>query len=213
MPGNESSQPAFFTLGLTGGIGSGKSTVATLFAERGARIVDMDDIAHKLTVPGGKAMDLIRQAFGDAYVRADGSLDRARMRELVFHEQEARKKLESILHPMIHQKAWDQAIQLNGSYVVFVIPLLTEQPVWQKMASRILVVDCPEELQITRVMARSGMTREQVQSIMMTQATRAQRKAIADDVILNDNGVENLSAEVARLDAEYKKIAAGRDLN
>lgn len=217
MPGSQHSQPAFFSLGLTGGIGSGKSTVAKLFAEHGAGIVDMDDIAHQLTAPGGKAMDVIRRDFGSAYVSEDGSLDRARMRELVFQEPQAREKLENILHPMIRQEAWDQAMRLKKDYVIFVIPLLTEQPVWQEMASRILVVDCPEALQIQRVMARSGMTQQQVESIMATQATRAARKMIADDVILNDNGVENLSVEVSRLDAEYKKIAqkmaAKRDLN
>lgn len=207
MPGSQNAQPAFFSLGLTGGIGSGKSTVAALFAEHGAGIVDMDDIAHRLTAPGGKAMNVIRREFGDAYVSKDGSLDRARMRELVFQEPSAREKLENILHPMIRQHAWDQAVQLKTDYVIFVIPLLTEQPAWQEMASRILVVDCPEALQIKRVMARSGMTQQQVESIMATQATRAERKAIADDVILNDNAVENLSAEVGRLDAEYKKIA------
>lgn len=217
MPRSQNAQSAFFSIGLTGGIGSGKSTVAKLFAEHGAGIIDMDDIAHRLTAPDGKAMDVIRREFGEAYVSDDGSLDRARMRELVFQEPSARKKLESILHPMIRQEAWDQAMRLKKDYVIFVIPLLTEQPVWQEMASRILVVDCPEELQIQRVMLRSGMLRQQVESIMATQATRTERKAIADDLILNNNGVENLSVEVSRLDAEYKKIAqkvaAGRDLN
>ncbi len=217
MPGSKNSQPAFFSLGLTGGIGSGKSTVARLFAEHGAGIVDMDDIAHRLTAPGGKAMDVIRREFGKAYISEDGSLDRARMRERVFQEPSARKKLEDILHPMIREDARDQASRLKKDYVIFVIPLLTEQPVWQEMTSRILVVDCPEELQIKRVMTRSGMTRQQVESIMATQATRAERKAVADDVILNDNGMEKLSVDVGRLDAAYKKIAqkvaAGRDLN
>ncbi|NLC24582.1 MAG: dephospho-CoA kinase, partial [Oxalobacter sp.] len=140
MPGSQNAQPAFFSLGLTGGIGSGKSTVAALFAEHGAGIVDMDDIAHRLTAPGGKAMNVIRREFGDAYVSKDGSLDRARMRELVFQEPSAREKLENILHPMIRQHAWDQAVQLKTDYVIFVIPLLTEQPAWQEMASRIQVV-------------------------------------------------------------------------
>ncbi len=217
MPGRYVSRSPLFSLGLTGGIGSGKSTVAKLFAEHGAGIVDMDDIAHKLTAPGGRAMAVIRREFGDEFVSEDGSLDRARMRVLVFQDPSARKRLENILHPMILQEAVDEAAQLDRDYLVFVIPLLTEQSIWQGIASYVLVVDCPEELQIQRVMARSNMRREQVESIMATQATRAERKAIADDVILNDDGVEKLSAVVASLDKKYRKIAenrlAGQDLN
>jgi len=207
MPVHETASPAFFSLGLTGGIGSGKSTVAALFAKCGAGIVDTDDIAHRLTKSGGRAMDVIRHEFGAAYVNDEGALDRAKMRELVFQDPAARKKLEAILHPMIQQDACDQAAKLKTDYIIFVIPLLTEQPVWRVMASRILVVDCSEEDQIRRVIARNGMTREQVRVIMETQATRAERLAIADDVILNESDVENLSVEVARLNAEYKKIA------
>ena len=207
MSVHENAPPAFFSLGLTGGIGSGKSTVATLFAKCGAGVVDTDDIAHRLTKPGGRAMDAIRREFGAAYVNDEGALDRIKMRELVFQEPAARKKLEAILHPMIQQDAWDQAAKLKTDYIIFVIPLLSEQPVWRVMASRILVVDCSEEEQIRRVMARNGMVREQVEAIMATQATRAERLAIADDVILNDNEMERLSVEVACLDAEYKKIA------
>lgn len=210
MPISEKSHTVSFFLALTGGIGSGKSTVARLFAEHGAGVVDMDDIAHGLTAFDGRAMPLIRQEFGGTFINEDGSLNRAKMRELVFQDPSARKKLENILHPMIRQEALDQAACLKNDYIVFVIPLLAEQPIWQDMASRILVVDCPEELQIRRVIMRNQMSREQVESIMATQATRMERRAVADDVILNENGMEHLSAEVARLDVEYRKIAEKR---
>ncbi|MCL1886928.1 MAG: dephospho-CoA kinase [Betaproteobacteria bacterium] len=206
MRASRKSRIPFFSLGLTGGIGSGKSTVAKLFAECGAGVIDTDEIAHKLTAPGGRAMNMIRQEFGSAFMSEDGSLNRVKMRELVFQDSSAKKKLENILHPMIRQDALDQAAQLKNAYVIFVIPLLVEQPIWQDMVSRILVVDCPEALQIKRVMVRSQMDREQVESIIAAQATRAERRAVADDMILNDKGMEHLSAEVARLDAEYKKI-------
>ncbi|MDL2285037.1 dephospho-CoA kinase [Oxalobacter sp. OttesenSCG-928-P03] len=209
MPVVNGSQTTAFSLGITGGIGSGKSTIAKLFAGHGAGVIDLDEIAHALTAPGGRAMAIIRETFGDEFVSENGALDRAKMRELVFQDPSARKRLENILHPMIHQEALDQAHRLKNDYVIFVIPLLVEQPIWQDMARRILLVDCPETLQVRRVMARSGMSKEQVEAIMAAQATREARRAIADDVILNDHddGVESLLGEVARLDAEYKKMA------
>lgn len=207
MPGTQISHTPVFSLILTGGIGSGKSTVAQLFAQHGAGVVDTDDIAHQLTTPHGKAMDAIRQVFGDDFINDDGSMNRTLMRELVFQDALAKKRLENILHPLIRQEALIQAATLDCDYVIYVIPLLTEQPVWQGMGSHVLLVDCPEELQIQRVMARSPLSREQILSIMATQASREERWAIADDVILNDNGIDVLNAEVARLHAEYKKIA------
>ena len=207
MSVSRKSSSVFFSLGLTGGIGSGKSTVTKLFAEHGAGVVDTDEIAHELTASGGLAIDQIRQVFGDAFISEDGSLNRAKMRELVFRDLDARKGLEKILHPMIRQEALDQAARLDHEYIIFVIPLLAEQPLWQKMVNRILLVDCPEELQIKRVMARNAMPPERVRSIMAAQATRAERRAIADDVILNNGNTESLVNEVGRLDAEYRKIA------
>lgn len=206
MSGNVPFGPAF-SLGLTGGIGSGKSTVARLFAERGATVIDTDDIARSLTAPEGQAMPAICARFGADFVSETGALDRAKMRELVFREPAARTVLEGILHPMIRQAAFEEAARSRGSYVIFVIPLLTEQAIWQDMPDRILLVDCPEALQISRVMARSKMGKEQVQAVMAAQASRAERLAMADDVILNDGGLEGLSAEVARLDAKYRELA------
>ncbi|MDR0933531.1 MAG: dephospho-CoA kinase [Burkholderiaceae bacterium] len=207
MPASEESRNPFFSIGLTGGIGSGKSTVAQLFASRGAGVVDTDEIAHGLTAPDGKAMPLVRREFGDAFISGDGSLNRARMRELVFQDPAARQRLEAILHPLIRQEAFHQAAALNNGYIIFVIPLLAEKMIWKTRVDRVLVVDCSEELQISRVMTRNGMSRAQVEAILAAQATREARKAIADDVIVNDNGLGHLSDEVARLDAAYKKLA------
>ena len=207
MNNKKNSIKPFFSLGITGGIGSGKSTIAQLFAEKGACVIEMDAIAHQLTMSGGKAMDAIAREFGEQFVNPDGSLNRAVMRELVFQDEMARKKLEAILHPMIKHKAQEQANQSKGDYVIYVIPLLTEQSVWQDMSDRILLVDCPEELQIKRVMMRNNMTKEQVQAIMAAQATREERLAIADDVILNDTELDKLLAKVTHLDSKYKKIA------
>ncbi len=209
--------PSFFSLGITGGIGSGKSTIAHLFAERGASVIEMDVIAHQLTAPGGLGMDAIRREFGAQFVNEDGSLNRAKMRELVFQDASAREKLEAILHPMIKEEAQNQANQSKGDYIIFVIPLLTEQPVWQDMPDRILLVDCPEELQINRVMMRNRMEKKQVEAIMAAQATRQERLAIADDVILNDNEIDKLLEKIDYLHSKYKKIAeerkSGPDLN
>lgn len=211
MSGNALFRPAF-SLGLTGGIGSGKSTVARLFAEKGAAVIDTDDIAHSLTAPGGLAMPAIRAKFGSGFISDNGALNRARMRELVFREPTARGELEGILHPMIRQVAFEKAARLPGNYVVFVIPLLTEQAFWQDMPDRILLVDCPEALQISRVMARSKMEEKEVKAVMAAQASRAERLAIADDVILNDDGLEPLAAEVVRLDAMYRILACQADI-
>ena len=197
----------FFSLGLTGGIGSGKSTVAGRFGNCGAAVIDTDEIAHLLTAPGGAAIEKIARTFGQDYVNPDLSLNRAKMRELVFQDASARKVLEGILHPMIWQKSIDQATKLRGTYGIFVIPLLAEQPAWQALVNRILVVDCPEELQIRRVVERSSMSPEQVRAIIASQATRAARLAIADDVIANDGTLEHLLSEIARLDAQYRIMA------
>jgi len=209
--------PPFFSVGITGGIGSGKSTIARLFAEKGAEIVEMDEIAHQLTAPDGKAMEAISKTFGEEFVNPDGSLNRAHMRELVFQDASARKKLEAILHPMIKEEAKKQARHSKGKYIIYVIPLLTEQVVWQDMPDRILLVDCPEEIQIERVMIRNKMTKEQVKAIMAAQASRSERLAIADDIILNDTEMDKLLAKVTYLDSKYKKFAekasSGSDLN
>ena len=192
-----------FSVGLTGGIGSGKTTVANLFADRGATVIDTDAIAHQLTMPGGIAIDPIRAEFGSASIDASGAMDRAKMRARVFADPDAKTRLEAILHPLIRQECERAAQGAKGAYVIFVVPLLVESARWKARVSRVLVVDCPEELQIRRVMDRNAMTREQVLAIMSTQASRADRLAVADDVIVNDRPLEALHPEVDRLHMLY----------
>ncbi|CAB3749903.1 dephospho-CoA kinase [Paraburkholderia solisilvae] len=176
-----------FAVGLTGGIGSGKSFVAERFAARGVPIVDTDAIAHRITAPHGLAMPAIARAFGASFVAPDGSLDRPRMRALVFSDETARHRLEAITHPLIRtetEREWQQA---HGPYVIIVVPLLVESGAWKTRVNRVLVVDCSVETQIARVIQRNGFTREQVLAIIARQATREARIAAADDVIVNDD--------------------------
>jgi dephospho-CoA kinase len=197
-------------VGLTGGIGSGKSAAADMFGELGAAIVDADAIAHLLTGPAGAAMETICTAFGPEIVTADGALDRAKMRQLVFADATARGRLEAILHPMIRERSDMQsrkAISEGAPYVMLVIPLLLESGDPHGRVGRILVVDCPEELQIARVISRSGLAEAEVRRIMATQASRAQRLLVADDVIDNSGGLRNLGAQVAILHHKYCELA------
>ena len=197
-------QPATrFAVGLTGGIGCGKTTVADLFGALGASLVDTDLIAHALTAPGGAAMPALVAAFGPGVAAADGAMDRARMRELVFADPQAKQRLEAILHPRIRDAALAAAAAASGPYVMFVVPLLVESGNWRQRVTRILAIDCPEQVQIARVMARNGLAEAQVRAIMATQATRDQRLAAADDVITNDGGIDTLRPQVVRLHAEY----------
>ncbi len=191
-------------IGLTGGIGSGKSTVAALLVAHGATLVDTDAIAHALTTAGGAAMPALRQRFGDAVAGPDGALDRAQMRQLVFADADAKHALEAILHPMIGAAAQRQAAHAaapgKSGVVVLDVPLLTESSAWRARCQRILVVDCAPATQVQRVVARSGWTAEQVQRVIASQAPRAARRAIADAVIHNDGlGPDALAAEVAAL--------------
>lgn len=201
-----------FSVGLTGGIGSGKTTVANLFADRGASIVDTDAIAHSLAACDGMAIPEIRVQFGASYIDADGSLNRARMRELVFSDPGARIRLEAIMHPLIRQEADRAMVQAPGDYVIFVVPLLVESPRWRKRVNRILVVDCPEELQIRRVVERNAMSESQVRAIMAAQARREDRLAAADDVIVNDDGTSKLIPQIDRLHQLYRTLAAADKL-
>ncbi|WP_295998216.1 dephospho-CoA kinase [Rugamonas sp.] len=196
-------QAAPFAVGLTGGIGSGKSTVADLFAARGATIVDTDQIAHSLTAPHGAAMAAIVAAFGADFAAADGALDRARMRALVFSDGGAKARLEAILHPLIRAASQAAAAAATGCYVIHAIPLLVESGHWHDRVSRVLVVDCPEQTQIARVMARNHMPEEQVRAIMAAQVPRAVRLAAADDVVLNDGDVAALEPQIERLHHIY----------
>ena len=189
------------TIGLTGGIGSGKSTAARRLVALGATLVDTDAIAHALTAPGGAAMPLLQQRFGDDVADASGALDRARMRALVFADPGAKRALESILHPMIGTEAQCQADAAGPEgLVVFDVPLMVGASVWRARCQRILVIDCSVETQVQRVMARNGWPEAQVRAVIAQQATREARRAIADAVIHNDGLTpEQLAAEVDAL--------------
>jgi len=199
-----------FSIGLTGGIGSGKTTVANMFAERGAALIDTDLIAHQLTAPGGGAISEIHAQFGAAFLTAEGALDRARMRQYVFSDPQAKSRLEAILHPLIRietERAADAAHAAQAAYLIFVVPLLVESSGWKARVSRVLVVDCSEETQVRRVISRSGLPEPQVRAIMAAQATREQRLAAADDVIDNDRDTAALEPQVDRLHALYGRLA------
>jgi dephospho-CoA kinase len=191
-------------LGLTGGIGSGKSTVAGMLESLGAGLVDADAISRSLTAPGGAAIEPIRQAFGEDFVAADGALDRARMRELAYRDPDARKRLESIIHPLVGQQTAQDMAKFEGSgcrLVVHDIPLLAETGRSRAALDWILVVDCPPELQVRRVTQRSGLSEDQVLAIIAAQSSRLARLRVADVVICNTGGMEELRSLVNSLHA------------
>ncbi len=195
-------------IGLTGGIGSGKSTAAQLFAELGAEIIDTDAISHQLTAPGGAALPAIQNAFGTEVMGADGSLDRAAMRQKVFENPPVRKQLEDILHPLIRQAVTTRLNQAsNAPYRMVVVPLLFETGAYQSVIQRTLVIDCPEALQISRATSRSSMSEQAVRQIMAAQCSREQRLTLADDLICNDSGLEKLREEVLALHKKYIALA------
>ena len=200
--------PFRFSVGLTGGIGSGKTTVANMFAARGAAIVDTDLIAHGLTAPNGAAIAQIRSAFGPEFLTPDGAMDRAKMRSHVFADPAAKSRLEAILHPLIRIETERAAHEARGAYLMFVVPLLVESGSWRQRVSRVLVVDCAEETQIRRVMSRSGLAEMEVRAIMTAQATRSQRLAAADDIIENDDEAAALAPQVEKLHTLYAMLAA-----
>ena len=199
--------PPALVIGVTGGIGSGKTTAAGLFQERGADIVDTDVIAHELTSPGWPAVERIAARFGREYLGADGALDRARLRSHVFSDPAARRELEGILHPLIRSEVEARVRASRAPYILVLIPLLTETGGYPDLIRRVLVVDCDERLQVERTMQRSGLTEPQVQAIMQTQASRSSRLAIADDVLRNDSDLANLASQVHALDARYRALA------
>ncbi len=194
-------------LGLTGGIGSGKSTVARLLADRGAAVVDADAIARELTAPGGLAMPSITDTFGVAFVSQEGVLDREKMRILIHTDPTARKRLEAIIHPLVALEAEAQAAlaaREGRRCIVFDIPLLVESPLWRSMVDYVLVVDCTQQVQIDRVMARDQLTRDEVEKIMASQAGRELRLAGADSVIYNVGlSLEELAHEVRQISHRF----------
>jgi dephospho-CoA kinase len=196
-----------FIVGLTGGIGSGKSLAAEHFARLGARIVDTDAIAHQLTAPGGAAIAPIREAFGEAMITPEGALNRPLMRECVFSDSSRRARLEAILHPMIRHEALARCGPGLEPYVVLVVPLLVEHGYWQTVLDRIVVVDCEESQQRSRVAQRSALSEAQIQAILDAQAGRAERLALADDVIDNRADPAFLQAQVAALHQKYCALA------
>lgn len=196
-----------FIVGLTGGIGSGKTAVADRFAARAIAVVDTDAIAHELTGPAGAAMPALAAAFGPGVLRPDGSLDRAAMRQLAFADSGARGRLEALLHPLIRAESSARCRAAASPYVILAVPLLVESGTYRERCDRVLVVDCDEALQVARVMARSGLPEAEVRAIMAAQASRSQRLAAADDVIHNDEGMEALEAQVAELHRHYAEWA------
>ena len=192
-----------FVVGLTGGIGSGKSAAAEEFGRLGATVVDTDAIALELTRAGGTASGLVRGLFGDEYVDAEGAMDRAKMRALAFRDPAARKKLEELLHPMIRAESERRIAAANGPYVVHVIPLLVESAGYRQRVARVLVVDCPENVQMERVRRRSGLSEDEVKRIIGAQIKRQDRLAAADDVIDNSGTLDALHKRVRELHARY----------
>ncbi|MFZ1851088.1 MAG: dephospho-CoA kinase [Nitrosomonas sp.] len=195
-----------FVVGLTGGIGSGKSTVSKLFEDLGITVIDTDVISRKLTEVNGIAINRIRENFGEAYTNSIEGIDRAKMRELIFSDKEARNKLEKILHPLILNEVKTQIEQVSDNYIIVVVPLLFEIDDYQNIVDRTLVVDCDEHQQLIRTMARSQLSEEKVKAIMATQMTRQQRLQQADDVINNNDDIDSLKKQTLSLHQQYLSL-------
>jgi len=195
-------------VGLTGGIGSGKSAAADEFARLGATVVDTDAIAHELTGPDGAAIPEVRRLFGSVFVDGTGAMDRGRMRELVFSDPAQKQRLETLLHPMIRAESDRRIASATGPYVLHVVPLLVESPGYRERVGRVLVVDCPEELQVARVRQRSGLPEEEIRRIIASQIQREKRRAAADDVIDNSGPVSALQQQVRKLHEIYLQLAS-----
>jgi dephospho-CoA kinase len=193
-------------IGLTGGIASGKSTVADMFAELGVPVIDTDVIAREVVAPGEPALAEISARFGKHMIDASGNLDRGAMRKLIFSDEQARQDLEAILHPRIGAETRRQSEAADGPYQIIVVPLLTGSAL-RNFVDRVLVVDCDEERQVERLLARDAESVEQARRILAAQASREDRLAIADDVINNDHSLAHLRDQVADMDREYRRLA------
>jgi dephospho-CoA kinase len=196
-------------VGLTGGIGSGKSAAAEAFEKLGATVVDTDAIAHELTGPGGAAVAEISRQFGKAFIDATGAMDRKRMRDLVFTDAEEKQRLEALLHPMIRAESERRIAAAPGAYVIYVVPLLVESAGHRERVGRVLVVDCPEALQLSRVRQRSMLPEAQIKRIIASQIKRERRLAAADDVIDNSGTIGALRQQVEILHKKYLALAGG----
>jgi dephospho-CoA kinase len=194
-------------VGLTGGIASGKSTVADMFAELGVPVIDTDIIAREVVRPGQPALQEIREAFGDGVFATDGTLDRSAMRAIVFGDEEARRRLEAILHPKIGKATVAQADAAGGAYQIIVVPLLVESSL-RAFVDRVLVVDCDEETQVARLLARDAESEAQARRILAAQSSRSERLAIADDVVSNDGNLDDTREQVRALHRRYVIVAA-----
>lgn len=200
-----------YSVGLTGGIGSGKSLVARHFEMLGAEVVDTDVLARELTEPGGAAIAAIKMAFGPGMVTETGAMDRPRMRALVFADQSARQRLEGILHPMIRQAVAERLAVVHAPYALVVVPLLVETGAYASMIDRVLVVDCEPDQQLDRVARRDGIDHTMAEAILAAQADRAHRLAAADDILDNRGTPEALAEQVARLHQDYLARAMRRE--
>jgi dephospho-CoA kinase len=196
-------------IGLTGGIASGKSTVADMFADLGVPVIDTDIIAREVVQPGQPALEEIREAFGDGIIAADGALDRPAMRAVVFSDEDARRRLEAILHPRIGEATREQADAAGGEYQVIVVPLLVESAL-RAFVDRVLVVDCDEETQVARLLARDAESETQARRILAAQSSRDERLAIADDIVANDGDFDETREQVLTLHRYYLQEAAAR---
>ncbi len=195
-------------IGLTGGIGCGKSTVTAAFSCLGAAVVDTDQIAHHLTAPGQPALAAMREQFGADCFSPDGSLDRVRLRRLVFSDPAAKQKLETLLHPLIRNEVCLRLGDVSAPYAIVAVPLLLETGAYDEVVQRVLVVDCSPEQQVARVMKRSGMEEEEVHAIMAHQISRAERLCRADDILDNHGSLSELQAQVEQLHRQYLSLAA-----
>jgi dephospho-CoA kinase len=196
-------------IGLTGGIASGKSTVADMFAELGVPVIDTDVIARDVVRPGEPALEEIREAFGDGVIAADGTLDRPAMRAIVFGDDAARRRLEAILHPRIGEATRKQADAAGGDYQVIVVPLLVGSAL-RAFVDRVLVVDCDEETQVSRLLARDAESEDRARRMLAAQSSRDERLAIADDIVTNDGDIDETREQVLALHRRYLQAAAAR---